>query len=212
ASVRRGGQSLAGIARAEIGPVAGMATAIAILYIVIIALAGLGIVVVKALGGEEVPMKAGAELVYPPESGIEYGATPTGPWIYKVPPGSTYRFGDGPDRSMVFHERFDLATPHTSRLKPKDNGPGWILPDGARRLVPGSSWGTFTIAATIPIALFVGWYMYRFRKGKVVEASLVGAIAVLAVTVLGAKIPGSSLESYFSLSRNTTIGAIASYG
>ena len=36
-----------------------MATAIAILYIIIIALAGLGIVVVKALGGEEVPMKAG---------------------------------------------------------------------------------------------------------------------------------------------------------
>ena len=59
ASVRRGGQSLAGIARAEIGPVAGVATAIAILYIIIIALAGLGIVVVKALGGEEVPMKAG---------------------------------------------------------------------------------------------------------------------------------------------------------
>src|SRR3954468_13573294 len=65
ASVRRGGQSLAGIARAEIGPVAGMATAIAILYIIIIALAGLGIVVVKALGGEEVPMKAGTKLVYP---------------------------------------------------------------------------------------------------------------------------------------------------
>ena len=59
ASVRRGGQSLAGIARAEIGPAAGVATAVAILYIIIIALAGLGIVVVKALGGEEVPMKAG---------------------------------------------------------------------------------------------------------------------------------------------------------
>src|SRR5689334_12601680 len=36
ASVRRGGQSLAGIAREEIGPVAGMATAIAILYVIII--------------------------------------------------------------------------------------------------------------------------------------------------------------------------------
>ena len=42
--------------------------------------------------------------------------------------------------------------------------------------MPGSSWGTFTIACTIPIALFVGWYMYRFRKGKVVEASLLGAV------------------------------------
>src|SRR5690349_21992578 len=42
ASVRRGGQSLAGIARTEIGTVAGIATARAVLYIVIIALAGLG--------------------------------------------------------------------------------------------------------------------------------------------------------------------------
>ena len=57
--VRRGGKSLAEIARAEIGPVAGAATAVAILFIVIIALAGLGFVVVKALGGEEVPMLAG---------------------------------------------------------------------------------------------------------------------------------------------------------
>src|SRR5205807_2932346 len=63
ASVRRGGQSLAGIARAELGRVAGVATAVAILYIIIIALAGLGIVVVKALGGEDVPMKPGTVLV-----------------------------------------------------------------------------------------------------------------------------------------------------
>src|ERR687898_2387740 len=41
ASTRRGGQSLAAIARQEIGPAAGVATAIAILYIIIIALAGL---------------------------------------------------------------------------------------------------------------------------------------------------------------------------
>ena len=33
------------------------------------------------------------------------------------------------------------------------------------RLVPGSPWGTFTIACTIPIALFVGLYMYRIRRG-----------------------------------------------
>ena len=47
----------------EIGRPAGLAAAIAILYIVIIALAGLGIVVVKALGGEEFRMKAGTVLV-----------------------------------------------------------------------------------------------------------------------------------------------------
>ena len=58
-STRRGGRSLASLARQEIGRPAGIAATIAILYIIIMTLAGLGIVVVKALGGEEVPLKAG---------------------------------------------------------------------------------------------------------------------------------------------------------
>ncbi len=49
ASTRRNGQSLAEIAREELGPVLGLVTAIAILFIVVIALAGLGNVVVSAL-------------------------------------------------------------------------------------------------------------------------------------------------------------------
>jgi carbon starvation protein len=49
ASVRRNGRSLAEIARSEISPVAGMTAMIAILFIVVIALAGLGIAVVNAL-------------------------------------------------------------------------------------------------------------------------------------------------------------------
>ncbi|HKO58596.1 MAG TPA: carbon starvation CstA family protein, partial [Thermoanaerobaculia bacterium] len=48
-SVRRGGRSLAEIARGEIGPVAGTTAMIAILFIIVIALAGLGIAVVNAL-------------------------------------------------------------------------------------------------------------------------------------------------------------------
>src|SRR5579883_1060498 len=53
ASLRRNGRSLAEIAREEIGPVAGVVCAVAILFIIVNALAGLGLVVVKALGGEE---------------------------------------------------------------------------------------------------------------------------------------------------------------
>ena len=49
ASTRRGGCSLAEIARSEIGPIAGTTAAIAILFIVVIALAGLGLAVVNAL-------------------------------------------------------------------------------------------------------------------------------------------------------------------
>lgn len=48
-SLRRNGQSLPEIARVEIGWVTGMATAIAVLFIVIVALAGLGLAVVNAL-------------------------------------------------------------------------------------------------------------------------------------------------------------------
>jgi carbon starvation protein len=210
ASVRRGGQSLAGIARAEMGRPAGLATAIAILYIIIIALAGLGIVVVKALGGEDVPMKPGSVLVYPPDAAFERKFFPQGPAIYPVPQGSTYQFGPG--QEMTLHESFTLEVPKGQFLKGNPGGRGWLLPEGAIRRVPGSSWGTFTIACTIPIALFVGWYMYRFRKGKVVEASLVGAIGVLAATIVGASIPGSPLEKFFALSRDQTIAAIAAYG
>jgi carbon starvation protein len=48
-SVRRNGKSLAEIARNEISPVAGVTAMIAILFIIVIALAGLGIAVVNAL-------------------------------------------------------------------------------------------------------------------------------------------------------------------
>ena len=49
ASVRHSGQSLATIARKEVGPITGAATSLAILFIIIVALAGLAIVVVNAL-------------------------------------------------------------------------------------------------------------------------------------------------------------------
>src|SRR3954467_15345374 len=65
ASVRRGGKSLAEIARAELGPYATLVVSAAILFIVVIALAGLGFVVVKALGGEEVGLRTGTQVTLP---------------------------------------------------------------------------------------------------------------------------------------------------
>ncbi|MEW6056182.1 MAG: carbon starvation protein A [Bdellovibrionota bacterium] len=49
ASIRHDGKSIAQIAKKEIGPIAGAITSIAILFIVVIALAGLGLAVVNAL-------------------------------------------------------------------------------------------------------------------------------------------------------------------
>jgi carbon starvation protein len=212
ASTRRGGLSLASIAREEIGRPAGIAAGIAILYIIIIALAGLGIVVVKALGGEDVPMKAGTELIFRRDAPLSRSASRDGPVIYEIPSGSTYRFGETPEESMVFHESFKLAVPNGSRLTGNAEKTGFVLPEKSKRLVPGSSWGTFTIASTIPIALFIGWYLFRFRRDRVVEASLIGAALVVGATVAGAWVPGSSLEPYFSLNREETIWALAIYG
>jgi len=48
-----------------------------------------------------------------------------------------------------------------------------------------SPWGLFTIACTIPIALLMGWWMKRWRPGKVGEASAVGAVLLLGALVAG---------------------------
>lgn len=213
ASTRRGGRSLASLARTEIGPVAGLATTLAILYVIIIALAGLGIVVVKALGGEEVAMKGGTRLVYPADQPYRQDDNLDlhGNRVIRVPPGSTYHFGPGPDESMVFHEGFRLEVPQSSGPPVAPEG-GMLVPAGAKRLVPGSSWGAFTIACTVPIALGIGFYMYRLRKGHILEASALGAVLVLGATYLGGLIPGSGLEPYFQWSREQTTYAIAGYG
>src|SRR5215213_10556582 len=71
ASVRRGGKSLAEIARVELGKPASIVASLAILVIVVIALAGLAFVVVKALGGEDAKLAAGTVVATPP------GTSPT---------------------------------------------------------------------------------------------------------------------------------------
>jgi carbon starvation protein len=75
-----------------------------------------------------------------------------------------------------------------------------------------SSWGTFTIAMTIPIALFVGLWMYRIRPGKIAEASVIGVIGIVASVVLGSWVPNSFLAPYFTLSRDGIIIALVVYG
>ena len=126
ASTRRGGKSLAEIARSEIGPVAGIMAAIAILFIIVIALAGLGLAVVNAL--------------------------------------------------------------------------------------QESAWGTFTIGVSIPLALFMGLYMYRFRKGRIAEATIIGVIGLFLAVILGKPIAASAIGPWFVLSREQLIVAMAGYG
>ena len=113
ASTRRGGRSLAEITRAEIGPVAGTTAVIAILFILIVTLAGLGLAFVKALSD--------------------------------------------------------------------------------------SPWGTFTVSATIPIAVFMGFYMFKWRKGHITEATIIGVGLMFLSVIFGKNVSESSLGPTLTL-------------
>jgi carbon starvation protein len=49
-----------------------------------------------------------------------------------------------------------------------------------------SPWGVFTVGATIPIAMLMGWYMRVARPGAVVEATALG-LALLVLAVVGGR-------------------------
>jgi len=51
-----------------------------------------------------------------------------------------------------------------------------------------SPWGLFTIAATIPIALFMGVYMRFLRPGKIAEVSIIGFVLMMAAIIYGGDI------------------------
>ena len=77
-----------------------------------------------------------------------------------------------------------------------------------------SAWGTFTIGMSIPLALFMGLYMYRFRKGRIAEATAIGVIGLLlAVDRSASRIAGVGARRRGStLSREQLIVAMAAYG
>jgi carbon starvation protein len=51
-----------------------------------------------------------------------------------------------------------------------------------------SPWGTFTVAATIPIAIFMGLYARYLRPGQVGEVSIIGFILLMASIVVGGSV------------------------
>ncbi len=77
----------------------------------------------------------------------------------------------------------------------------------------GSPWGTFTIAATMPVALFMGLYLRYWRPGKVLECSAIGFVLVLASIFGGQAVAESAtLAPWFTLSAGALCGAIVLYG
>jgi len=51
-----------------------------------------------------------------------------------------------------------------------------------------SPWGTFTVAATIPIALFMGIYSRYIRPGRIAEISLIGFILLMLAIIYGGQV------------------------
>ncbi|MEO8592549.1 MAG: carbon starvation CstA family protein [Candidatus Solibacter sp.] len=77
----------------------------------------------------------------------------------------------------------------------------------------GSPWGTFTIAATMPIAVLMGLYLRFWRPGKVLECSALGFVLVMASIFAGRWVAESaSLAPVFTLTAMTLALAIILYG
>jgi len=125
-SMRRNGRSLPEIARDEVGVITGTTTAVAVLFIVVVALAGLGLAVVNAL----------------------------------------YR----------------------------------------------NAWGTFTIAMTIPIGFLMGFYLQRFRPGRVGEMTLLGVVLLLLAVAAGRVVAQSEFAGWFHFEHQTLVWLLAGYG
>ncbi|HLH18343.1 MAG TPA: carbon starvation CstA family protein [Bryobacteraceae bacterium] len=77
----------------------------------------------------------------------------------------------------------------------------------------GSPWGTFTIAATMPIALFMGLYLRYLRPGKVLECSVIGCVLLIASIFGGQWVAESaSWAPVFTLGAMALAIAVIVYG
>jgi len=127
ASVRHKGKSLSMIAEAEIGKLAGKMASLAILFILILTLAGLSIAVVNAMFN--------------------------------------------------------------------------------------SPWGTFTVVATIPIAMIMGIYMQKIRPGDIKGGSIIGVVLLAMAVLVGPYVAANpSLAALFTFSKKQLAVIIPIYG
>ncbi len=77
----------------------------------------------------------------------------------------------------------------------------------------GSPWGTFTIVATMPVALLMGFYLRYWRPGKVLECSAIGFVLVIASVLGGQWVSQSAtLAPMFTWSAMALALGIIGYG
>lgn len=76
-----------------------------------------------------------------------------------------------------------------------------------------SPWATATVAATLPIAMFIGLYMRNIRPGRVLEASIIGVVLLLLAVAAGGWIDEQeTLRDYFDHGGLSLAYAVIAYG
>ncbi|MBW8847391.1 MAG: carbon starvation protein A [Burkholderiales bacterium] len=76
-----------------------------------------------------------------------------------------------------------------------------------------SPWGLFTVAATIPVALFMGVYLRFIRPGRIGEVSVIGFVLLMAAVFGGQAVSESAaLAPLFTLTPTTLVGLLIGYG
>lgn len=75
-----------------------------------------------------------------------------------------------------------------------------------------SPWGTFTVGATIPIAIFIGIYMKFIRPDRILEGTVIGVLLVLLGVVLGPMVQASSWGHYLDFDGKELSVILALYG
>jgi carbon starvation protein len=76
-----------------------------------------------------------------------------------------------------------------------------------------SAWGTFTVVATIPIAVLMGLYSRYWRPGRIAEMSIIGFVLLMIALVLGRDVSESAtLAPYFTFSAEHLALLVIGYG
>jgi carbon starvation protein len=67
------------------------------------------------------------------------------------------------------------------------------------KALEGSPWGSFTVACTLPIAIFMGLYARFIRPGRIFEMSAIGFVLLMLALIYGREVAESSWGPYFNL-------------
>ncbi|MEO6145369.1 MAG: carbon starvation CstA family protein [Dermatophilaceae bacterium] len=75
-----------------------------------------------------------------------------------------------------------------------------------------SPWGVFSIGLTIPIALFMGFYLRYLRPGRITEVTGIGVALLLVAIIGGNYVEQMGLADVLTLSPNALVYALVIYG